>query len=189
MFLKKIKLKNFLSYGPSGVEVNLRNLNILIGPNGSGKSNLFEAISLLRSTPKAIVAPVRKGGGVGDWLWKGAENPTACQSFDFKRQFSQLFSNIDINYSLDFTVVNKRFEIIRERIENVRPVGRNTAPYLFYSHDRFSTIINDAKKQRTLKREDIDPEASIFSQRKDPDSYPEITHLGKMLETVKIYRE
>lgn len=62
MFLKKIKLNNFLSYGPQDVEIKLHDLNILVGPNGSGKSNLFEAISLLRSTPKAIVAPVRRGG-------------------------------------------------------------------------------------------------------------------------------
>lgn len=189
MFLKKIKLNNFLSYGPQDVEIKLHDLNILVGPNGSGKSNLFEAISLLRSTPKAIVAPVRKGGGVFDWLWKGAQKPTASISFDFENKFSPQFSDIDINYSLDFTVINNRFEIIKEKIENVKPVRGNSKPYLYYSHDHFSTVINIAQQQRSLKREDIDPEASIFSQRKDPDNYPEITHLGKKLEEIKIYRE
>lgn len=189
MFLKKIKLKNFLSYGPRETEIKLKNLNILVGANGSGKSNLFEAISLLRSTPKAIVAPVRKGGGVFDWLWKGEGNPIATISFDFENNFSKQFIGIDINYSLDFTVVNNRFEIINEKIENTEPSTGNPQPYLYYSHNKKSTIINVSKEQRRLKREDIDPEASIFSQRKDPDSYPEITYLGKELEAIKIYRE
>ena len=47
MFLKKIKLTNFLSFDPSGNEIPLGPLNVIIGPNGSGKSNLIEAISLL----------------------------------------------------------------------------------------------------------------------------------------------
>ena len=189
MFIKKIKLKNFLSYGPEEIEIKLNNLNILVGANGSGKSNIFEAISLLRSTPTAIVAPVRKGGGVSDWLWKGAKDPIASISFDFDNNFSDRYSDIDINYSMDFTVVNNRFEIIKEKIENTEPAYGNSIPYLYYYHDRVKTIINVAAQERMLKREDIDPEASIFSQRKDPDNYPEITYLGKMLEAIKIYRE
>lgn len=189
MFIKKIKLKNFLSYGPQETEIALSDLNILIGANGSGKSNLFEAISLLRSTPKAIVSPVRKGGGVMDWLWKGAAGTTASISFDFNNDFSRQYSEFDINYLLDFTVVNNRFEITKEKIENTKATLGNSKPYLYYSHDSNSTIINVAQKQRKLQREDIDPESSIFAQRKDPDTYPEITHLGKILEDIRIYRE
>jgi predicted ATPase len=52
-------------------------LNVLIGPNGSGKSNLIEAISLLQSAPSALASPVRDGGGIRDWLWKGLKKPVA----------------------------------------------------------------------------------------------------------------
>ena len=191
MFIKKIGLTNFLSYGPELEEIELKDLNIIVGPNGSGKSNLFEALSLLRSTPKAIVAPVRQGGGVADWLWKGAKDPVASISFVFENNFSRQFPNIDINYSMDFSVIRGRFEILRERLEHVTPAKGNVNPYLYYSHERSNTIINVANEDtpRQLKREDIDPEASIFAQRKDPDSYPEITHLGRMLELIRIYRE
>lgn len=189
MFIKKLRLKNFLSYGPNEMEIELNDLNILIGANGAGKSNLFEAISLLRSTPKAIVSPVRKGGGVMDWLWKGATESTASISFDFQNNFSRQYSEYDIKYLLDFTVVNNRFEITKEIIENTKPTPGSSRPYLYYSHDNFNTVINVAHEQRRLQREDIDPESSIFAQRKDPDTYPEITHLGKQLENIKIYRE
>ena len=42
---------------------------------------------------------------------------------------------------------------------------------------------------RQLRREDVDPEQSILSQRKDPDQYPEITYLGQVLNKIRSYRE
>ena len=64
-------LDNLLSYGPEGTAIELQPLNVLIGPNGSGKSNLIEAISLLKAAPTDIFAPIRAGGGMPEWVWKG----------------------------------------------------------------------------------------------------------------------
>lgn len=50
--LQTIRLQNFLSFGESAEEIELKSLNVLIGPNASGKSNLIEAISFLRAAPK-----------------------------------------------------------------------------------------------------------------------------------------
>jgi predicted ATPase len=71
MLLQSLKLTNVLSFGPDAKVVALRPLNVLIGPNGSGKSNFLEAIGLLRAAPRELVVPVREGGGVGEWIWKG----------------------------------------------------------------------------------------------------------------------
>lgn len=71
MLLKSLKLTNVLSFGPDAEAVELRPLNVLIGPNGSGKSNFIEAIGLLHAAPRELVVPVREGGGVGEWIWKG----------------------------------------------------------------------------------------------------------------------
>ena len=71
MFIKRIKLKNLLSFGPDTEALELRPLNVLIGPNGSGKSNLIEAIGLLKATPRDLTAPIREGGGIRDWIWRG----------------------------------------------------------------------------------------------------------------------
>ena len=70
--LKEIKLENILSFGSQPTNIVLNNLNVIIGPNGSGKSNLFDAISLLKAAPKALTEPIRRGGGVYDWIWKGS---------------------------------------------------------------------------------------------------------------------
>ena len=51
MFVHRIKLRNLLSFGPEGQELELKPLNVLIGPNGAGKSNLVEGIGLLKAVP------------------------------------------------------------------------------------------------------------------------------------------
>ena len=53
-FLRTIKLRNILSFGPDTPELELQSLNVLIGPNGAGKSNLIEAIGLLQSARPRI---------------------------------------------------------------------------------------------------------------------------------------
>ena len=84
MLLKSLKLSNFLSFGESTQVLELRPLNVVIGPNGSGKSNLIESVDLIRSTPSTseksnLLAAIRDGGGVRDWLWKGsAKTPHAA---------------------------------------------------------------------------------------------------------------
>ena len=79
MLIREITLSNILSFGPNTEPVTLGPLNVVIGPNGSGKSNLLEAIDLLRNAPEQVFKPIREGGGIDDWLWKGAaRTPTAC---------------------------------------------------------------------------------------------------------------
>lgn len=69
--LKSIVLNDFLSYGPGRQTVDLTPLNVLIGPNGSGKSNLVEALAVLRAVPRDLPLPIRQGGGVEEWIWRG----------------------------------------------------------------------------------------------------------------------
>ena len=50
--IEKIKLRNILSFGDKGEEIELQPLNIIIGQNASGKSNLVDVLKLLRSLPQ-----------------------------------------------------------------------------------------------------------------------------------------
>lgn len=45
----------------------------MIGANGSGKSNLIKVISLLQAAPSDLLRPIREGGEIHDWLWKGGK--------------------------------------------------------------------------------------------------------------------
>lgn len=191
MLLKSLKLTNFLSFGESAQVLELRPLNVVIGPNGSGKSNLIEAIDLIRSTPSTseksnLLAAIRDGGGVRDWLWKGAiktPHATIDAVFDNPR------SPQNLRYVLSFSEVGQRFEILDERVEHEQPDDGHTNPYFYYRFQNGHGVLNIKGQERRLQHEDIDSTASILSQRKDPDQYPELTWLGNSFGKMRLYRE
>jgi len=112
--IQKLKLQNFLSY--SQAEIELQPLNVLIGPNGSGKSNLIEAFSLLKALPTNLLVPIRKGGGVNEFLWKGENNnPTAQIGIVLNHAVEPVYQ-LTVDYQLSFTSVNQRLEIVNEVI-------------------------------------------------------------------------
>lgn len=187
MLIHAIKLNSFLSFGDTSEAIPLKSLNVIIGPNGSGKSNLLESIELLRSTPEQLLKPIREGGGVRDWLWKGAEGtPTA--SLDVVITNPKGPQNL--RYQLAFTEVGQRFEIVDERVENEKPDGaQHTQPYFYYHFNNGRPALNVKGDRRSLQQEDVDLEKSILSQRRDPEQYPEITYLGQVLGKIRLYRE
>jgi predicted ATPase len=198
--LKSIRLRNFLSYGPNTTETELSALNVVIGPNGSGKSNLIEAIDVLRATPSDITRPIREGGGVQDWLWKGVTaKRTPVAEIDATVYFPEGVA--PLRYRLAFTMVGQRFELADEAVENPYPAFGESDVYFFYRYQLGRPVLNVRAKTeakaasredrvpRSLRREDVVPDQSILSQRKDPDQYPEITYLGNQFGKTKLYRE
>lgn len=185
MLLHQITLRNLLSFGPSPVTIELRPLNLFIGPNSSGKSNFIEAISLLQSAPHHLAAPVRDGGGIVDWLHKGTERPTARIEVVVENPNGTM----PLRHAIEFTEAGRRFELIDERIENESPHQSQPDVYFYYRFQHNRPVLNVKGDRRELRREDVDPEKSILSQRKDPDQYPEITYLGGQFERIRIYRE
>lgn len=186
MLIHAIKLNNFLSFGESRETIQLGSLNVVIGPNGSGKSNLLESIELLRNAPEQLLKPIREGGGVRDWLWKGGqETPTA--SLDVVIGYPKGAQNL--RYRLSFTAVGQRFEIVDEQIENEQPASGHVKAYFHYHFDHGRPTLNVKGKNRALQHEDVDLERSILAQRRDPDQYPEITYLGQTLSKIRLYRE
>lgn len=187
MLIHAIKLTNFLSFGDELQPVSLKPLNVVIGPNGSGKSNLLESIDLLRSMPEQLLKPIREGGGVLDWLWKGAKGtPTASLDVVVANPHGPQ----NLRHVLSFTAVGQRFVIVDEKIENELPVDNShPEPYFYYRYNDGRPTLNVKGDRRALRQEDVDPEKSILSQRRDPDQYPEITYLAQKFGSVKLYRE
>lgn len=186
MLIHSIGLSHFLSFGASSAAVPLKPLNVIIGTNGAGKSNLLEAIALLQSTPDQLLKPIREGGGVRDWLYKGGSGtPVACLDVVLNNPVGRQ----PLRYHLEFTEVGQRFEIVDERIENEVPFLGNDRPYFYYQFNGGHPLLNVKSERRALRREDIDLERSILSQRRDPDQYPEVTHLGQTLSRIRLYRE
>ena len=185
--IHRIRLSNLLSFGPDAEEVELRPLNVLIGPNGSGKSNLIEAISLFKAAPQDLVEPIREGGGIGAWIWKGK---AASQTARIEAIIENPKGNQALRYALTFAQAGQRFELSDERIENEQAYPDQENPYFYFGYRNGQPYLNLKEiGQRQLLREDVNPEQSILSQRRDPDSYPEITYLGDALRKIRLYRE
>ncbi len=202
-FIRTIRLRNFLSYGEDGEETELGPLNVLIGPNASGKSNLIEAMTLLRAAPSDLHAPIRQGGGVREWIWKGGEGAATAE---IEVTVQQPPSGImPLRYRLCFAEAGQKFELVDEVIENEEPQPGYDDAYFFYRFQNGRPAVNvrtepatpsasifpvrDERQKRSLQIEGLDLNQSVLAQRKDPDQYPELTFLGKRFEAMKLYRE
>ncbi len=193
-FIRTIRLDHILSYGLASEEFSLEPLNVLIGPHASGKSNLIEALSLLEAAPGDIQKPIREGGGVRDWLWKGTHEPGKA-TLEVTVEYPK--GHQPLKYRLSFTETGSRFDLRDEAIENEEPTGGNEKPYLYYDYREGRPVLNvlnnetvrESRFDRGLRQEDVKPDQSILSQRRDPDSYPELTYLANTFERMCFYRE
>ena len=190
-FIRTIRLENILSYGPSSGEFPLEPLNVLIGPNASGKSNLIEALSLLAVAPRDLQKPIRTGGGVKHWLWKGSSR-LGTATMDVTVAYPK--GPQPLRYRLSFTETGSQFELRDEAVENEKPTSDKKDPFFYYRYQDGHPVLNVFTEQepghkRHLEREDVKYDQSILSQRRDPDSYPELTYLADQFERMHFYRE
>ena len=195
--INRLRIKNLLSFGETQ-DISLKPLNVLIGPNGSGKSNLIETIILLQAAAKDFSIPFSQGGGITEWLWKGAD-PFVTAEIEALISYPE--SDMPLRYKIDFTRVGHRVELIDEAVENEKPRSGERDVYFFYRYQKGNPVFNvrsksdepvgfgRGRKQRHLRREDLNPGQSVLSQRKDPDHYPEITYLGELFSKFRFYRE
>jgi predicted ATPase len=164
----------------------LGNLNLLVGPNASGKSNLLEALSLLRSTRNDLRQVITRGGGVGEWVWKGAPHGNAT----LEAIFANPGGSHPLRHALAFRAEQQSFRLEDERIENEHPYAGQQEPYFYYRYQQGHPAINTREGgRRDLRRGTVQPDLSILAQLRDAESYPEITYLDSIYERVRLYRE
>ncbi|MFH1299952.1 MAG: AAA family ATPase, partial [Planctomycetota bacterium] len=151
--LRRIALSNLLSFGPDMEPLDLENLNILIGPNGAGKSNLIEAVSLMRAAPGDIRSIVRRGGGAGEWIWKGGKGSPAC--IDFVMDNPQQKQHL--RHVLSFREDAMGFRLEDERIENETVDTGESEPYFYYRFNQGHPVVNTIKERgKSLAYETVD---------------------------------
>jgi predicted ATPase len=152
----------------------------------------------LQASPIDLGLPIREGGGILEWLWKGSEKtPTA----EVNATVHYPEGTMPLRHRISFTMVGQRFELVDEAVENERPDAPQSGEVDFYyryrkGHPVISAYSERAEKdglrsrsERKLRREDLALDQSVLSQRKDPDQYPEITYLGNQYSKIRLYRE
>lgn len=193
-----VHLKGFLSFGPKSERIELTKLNVLIGPNGVGKSNFIEAMELFHATPADLSGAIRIGGTPADWIWRGGEGAASAR---LEATVSPVNSTPELRYAIEFAESGARLEIVDEVLEEAGKADPHAKDVRFYyrfqqgrpainvSETVIDAVSRRKFKQRKLKRENIDPQQSIFSQMKDPDLYPEITTTAKRFGAMQVFRE
>lgn len=185
MLLKRIKVSGLLSFGPTGIDLPLRELNVFIGANGSGKSNLLEVLALLRAAPKNLSAPVRAMGGVREWLWKGHPSPDEAVIEVVAKWPKGFVQFKDVRHVLALREHGGRFEVADEQIEDDAPAPSKT----HYRYRRGGPLLHDSENnERMLRPEQVTPEESILSQLKDPELYPTLSMLQGAYAGIRLYR-
>ena len=155
--LREIRLTNLLSFGPETEVLPLERLNVFIGPNGAGKSNLIEALALMRATPVLPQAAgnadvrgvVRRGGGAGEWVWKGARGKPA--SIDLV--VSNPHGSQALRHVFAFGSEAQGFVLADERVENEKS---HAAATIRISTTAFSRVIRSStpwfRKRQTTRQ-------------------------------------
>lgn len=187
MLINRIRLTDVLSFGPSAQELKLEPLNVLIGPNGSGKSNFIEAIGLLKAAPRDLHAPIRDGGGVHDWIWRG----DATGGIARVEAVLSYGETLALRYTLTFLERGQRFRVSSEELRPERPDS-------IASESHFSTdgemahvdfVESGSENEETrMSAMDIRSDQSIFAQVRGP-NYPQLTYAAERFERIRLYRE
>lgn len=201
MLIKNIQASGLLSFGPKGINLPMRKLNVLIGPNGSGKSNLLEVINLFREAPSArrsISGPIMDDGGVDEWMWKGDWNlddapPPARVSWVVHAS-----GNRDVRHELQFFASKHLLRMADERIELADLKKGRRGKDWFY---RMLATSWEAPKSlhearlvhedgiQTIPHEQLKPDASILAQIRDPGRYPLFAELERQYSAIQLYRD
>ena len=183
---RELTPRNLLSFGPDTEAIPLRALNVLIGPNGSGKSNDIEVVALLRAAANDVRSVVRKGGGVSEWIWKGA--PNAVASLEALVAHKSQDRRSTLRHIVAFRAEHQAFRLDDERIEDGFAIVPGGAPYTYYALDGGWPV---ARGKGPLDAMDthLEPDRSVLSQVKDAVQYPELWYLETAYARIRIYRE
>ena len=149
--LENISIKGFKSI--RDIEVELRDINVLIGANGSGKSNFLEVFSFLhtihasrlsdRLVDEALRQYIARGGGASRLLHFGpkfTENVDIGIKFDPSGEYSILMDYTDAD-TLSINRISARYsrapsnEMLPEDAPSVRENIPGTGSFKGLSHD------------------------------------------------------
>lgn len=186
---QRIKAQNLLSFGPDGIDLELGPLNVLIGPNGSGKSNLLDVFSLFQAAPRELATPVRKGGGVQDWIWRGDLDDVAYVTAEVAGMYNAGIWQVPqaIRHELAFRNEDRAFRLHDERIDRMFSDEKSESVYDL-RHALPRRIFRAANDDNKAAFAELSRDQSILSQRKDPFQFPEFDRLNGAYNEIRMYR-
>ena len=194
MLIRRLKISGMLSFGPKGIDLLMEPLNVLIGPNGSGKSNFIEALALLQAAPHDLSAPVRRMGGISEWLWKGDGAPGEAV---IEAVVDYPHNELPLLHTLKVVQNGSRLQLTDEAIEYFREPVDPEGKDLLYHFLRGTAVLREKaganppapfKRDRKFRVNSVSPEESVLSQVRDPEAYPALRCLQEQYAGIRMYR-
>lgn len=190
--IESVRVDGFLSFPPGSPALELKRLNLLIGPNGAGKSNFVEAFDLLAAAPLDLAATLRAGGGAEEWSWKGPDSSGRARIEAVLDAGTP--TGRPLRYGLEFGAVRRRVEVFDEIVEDAAAARDDDEASCYYRFGRGDPVLavrseSGEVSKRRLEKEDLRPDQSVLAQRKDPDTYPELTWLGERFREIRTFRD
>jgi predicted ATPase len=184
--ISSLRVRNLFSFGENAPSLELGSLNILIGPNGSGKSNFIGVLGLLKMMPNDFSGAVTNAGGISECLFKGNKGPAAALSgvvanVEVVATLARLRKSV--RYKLSFTRRGKTLEIVDESLKS----DEETPSETFLETKDGEPVLYVRGLAKRLPEEDVDAEQSTLSQLQDAKTYPEITYLGRLFRSFRLY--
>ncbi len=181
----QIRLDNLLSFGPGTPALPLETLNILIGPNGSGKSNLLEAIALLRSSTTDWRPVISRGGGVGEWIWKGQPHAPAS----VEAVFANPSGSEPLWHQVTFHREQQTFQLVDERIEYERHSEGNGEGIFGYRYRNGRPVVTSPMSKGRVHEAEVELTDPTFSVLKQHVNVPGRQSLVRDYDRIRLYRE
>ena len=186
MLIRRLKVSGLLSFGPSGIDLPMEPLNVLMGPNGSGKSNLLQVLALLRAAPKSLAAPVKQRGGIWEWLWKGKESPRAAT---VEAIVERRDPEAPLRHTLTFTDNGGRLQVTSEEVAKAEaPESDAESHYRLSGGQHALGIRRRDSAEVQVAHSDAKPGESVLSQIRDPGVYPALNALQEQYERIHLYQ-
>lgn len=188
IFLKQLRLHNFLSFGPDSPRMDFGPLNVIIGPNGSGKSNLGTAIEFLRRVPTGFASTYQRMGDSAELIWKGQPQGTAGILAMFVNEHGR-----NVLYHLMFRLQNGGLQLTGEVVQRLAVSEVSEAPddpdRFAYRNDGAAATLRPPKS--ALQRElagSVTPGDTVLVQIKAPGAFPEIGFLQDNMGLMRLFR-
>jgi predicted ATPase len=184
LLIKRLKVSGLLSFGPKGIDLPMRGLNVLIGANGSGKSNFLEVLALLRAAPQHLTRPMKSTGGFKEWMWKPPMGATGREA-RIEVTASSSRGAFEVHHRTTIGGEDPYFELLSETVEL-----DSGSPRVYYNDQpgTIRTLTDIRGETRSIIPTQLAQDQSILSQVRDPEFYPALTFLQDAYTSIRLFR-
>ena len=129
-----------------------------------------------------LTSPIAQGGGIADWLYKGGTSIPAAE-IGATIDYPVIHGPLCHSFSFTEAAGGQLTTLVSENVS-----GHDAIAY--YRHENGASSIRlEAMPPEEKLLVGIRKDASILSQRTDPDSYPALAYLAEQYRTIRIYRD